>query len=121
MDVMEIKHGRIIAISPAKGAYFDSGAAFLRERRLARLLSLLVWAMILKKARRKEMTISVSEFRKNPSKYLALAQKEDVSLTKYGRLIAKIVKPDQSIHALRGILPSDVDPEMVKEERLSKI
>jgi hypothetical protein len=32
MDVMEIKHGRIIAISPAKGAYFVSGLSFSDAR-----------------------------------------------------------------------------------------
>ena len=57
--------------------------------------------------------ISVSELKTNAGKYVAMAQSQDIFITKNGKLIARLTtaKPDKvaAAKALFGILPSDVN------------
>lgn len=66
--------------------------------------------------------ISVSELKTNAGKYVALAQTQDIFITKNGKLIARLTtaKPDKvaAAKALFGILPSNVDLSEAREERL---
>lgn len=66
--------------------------------------------------------ISVSELKTNAGKYVTMAQSQDIFITKNGKLIARLTtaKPDKiaAAKALFGILPSDVNPDESREERL---
>lgn len=79
------------------------------------------------------MQVSLSDLKVNVGKYVDLAETEDVIITKYGKPAAKIIRfdkelwftkeiPEQitSVEQLFGTLPSDVDLDDVKRERLSK-
>ena len=79
------------------------------------------------------MQIALSELKTNVGKYVDLAETQDVIITKYGSPVAKIIRYDKepwylkkmpetvtSVEQLFGTLPSDVDLEDVKNERLSK-
>lgn len=79
------------------------------------------------------MQISLSDLKVNVGKYVDLAKTEEVVITKYGKPTAKIIRCDRepwytkqmpdkitSVEQLFGTLPSDVDLEDVKTERLSK-
>lgn len=71
------------------------------------------------------MKITATELKTNLSKYLYMAEKEDVFITKNGKVIAKITSPFQNkveiAKSLFGIIPSDVSLEESQAERLSKI
>ena len=71
------------------------------------------------------MSITATELKMNLGKYLRLAEKEDVYITKNGKVVAKLTNPFQDrvdmAKSLFGILPSDITLEEAKEERLSKI
>lgn len=66
--------------------------------------------------------ISVSELKTNAGKYVAMAQSQDIFITKNGKLIARLTtaKPDKvaAAKALFGILPSDVNLDEAREDRL---
>ncbi|MDD6966868.1 MAG: type II toxin-antitoxin system prevent-host-death family antitoxin [Firmicutes bacterium] len=66
--------------------------------------------------------ISVSELKTNAGKYVTMAQSQDIFITKNGKLIARLTtaKPDKvaAAKALFGILPSDVNLDDSREERL---
>ena len=66
--------------------------------------------------------ISVSELKTNAGKYVTLAQSQDILITKNGKLIARLTtaKPDKvaAAKALFGILPSNVNVDEAREERL---
>ncbi|MCH5344653.1 MAG: type II toxin-antitoxin system Phd/YefM family antitoxin [Acetatifactor sp.] len=70
------------------------------------------------------MVVTATEFKTNFGKYLELVAQEDVFITRNGKTIAKVVNPQVSaVDSLRGLLknaPSDLDPDSVREERLSK-
>ena len=79
------------------------------------------------------MQIALSELKINVGKYVELAESQDVIITKYGSPVAKIIRFDKepwylkqmpetvtSVEQLFGTLPSDVDLEDIKTERLSK-
>lgn len=79
------------------------------------------------------MQISLSDLKINVGKYVDLAETEEVVITKYGKPAAKIIRYDRepwytkqmpdkitSVEQLFGTLPSDVNLEDVKTERLSK-
>ena len=79
------------------------------------------------------MQISLSDLKVNVGKYVDLAETEDIIITKYGKPAAKIIRfdkepwftkniPEQitSVEQLFGTLPSDVDLDDVKTERVSK-
>ena len=70
------------------------------------------------------MIITATEFKTNVGKYLDMVAKEDIFITRNGKTIAKIVNPQISaVDSLRGMLkdiPSDVDLDSLREERISK-
>ncbi len=71
------------------------------------------------------MSITTAELELNLSKYLLLAQTEDVFITRNGKVIAKLTNPYQdrvdAARSLFGVIPSDVTLEEAREERLGKI
>lgn len=79
------------------------------------------------------MQIALSELKINVGKYVDLASTEDIIITKYGKPAAKIIRFDKepwylkkmpekvtSVEELFGTLPSDIDLDDVRIERLSK-
>lgn len=68
------------------------------------------------------MLVSLTELKTNPGKYVALADRQDVYITRNGKRIARLTsaRPDKmaSAKALLGILPADVDLSEAREERL---
>lgn len=73
------------------------------------------------------MSVTVAELQKNLNNYIALAEKEDISISDGTRIVAVLSSPNQynnrieTAKSLFGILPSDANLENSKEERLSKI
>jgi prevent-host-death family protein len=79
------------------------------------------------------MQIALSDLKVNVGRYVDLAETEDVIITKYGKPAVKIVRFDKepwylkkmpekvtSVEQLFGTLPSDIDLEDVRTERLTK-
>lgn len=70
------------------------------------------------------MVVTATEFKTNFGKYLDLIAKEDIFITRNGKTVAKVVNPQISaVDSLSGMLkdiPSDIDIELLREERLSK-
>ena len=71
------------------------------------------------------MSITATELKTNLSKYLLLAAKEDVFITQYGKIVAKLTNPFQNrveiAESLFGILPQTMTLEEVRKERLNEI
>ncbi len=78
------------------------------------------------------MQVALSELKVNVGHYIELAETEDIIISKYGKPIAKIIRFDKepwylkkvpetitSVEQLFGTLPSDIDLDDVKAERLS--
>ena len=78
------------------------------------------------------MQISLSDLKVNLSKYVNLAETEDVIITKYGKPTAKITRYDNepwymkkmpakitSVEQLFGTLPADIELDDVRAGRLS--
>lgn len=70
------------------------------------------------------MIVTATEFKTNFGKYLSIVEKEDIFITRNGKTIAKVTNPQISaVDSLRGMLkdvPSDIDLDSLREERLSK-
>lgn len=70
------------------------------------------------------MIVTATEFKTNFGKYLDMISKEYIFITRNGKTIAKVVNPQISaVDSLRGMLkdvPSDIDLDSLREERLSK-
>ena len=70
------------------------------------------------------MIVTATEFKTNFGKYLEMVAKEDIFITRNGKTIAKVINPQVSaVDSLRGMLknvPSDIDMDSLREERLSK-
>jgi prevent-host-death family protein len=79
------------------------------------------------------MLIALSDLKVNVGKYVDLADTEDVIITKYGKPAAKIIRFDRepwylkkvpetvtTVEQLFGTLPSDIDLDDVRTERLTK-
>lgn len=70
------------------------------------------------------MIVTATEFKTNFGKYLDMLAKEDIFITRNGKTIAKVINPQVSaVDSLRGMLknvPSDIDMDSLREERLSK-
>lgn len=70
------------------------------------------------------MIVTATEFKTNFGKYLDLIANEDIFITRNGKTVAKVINPQISaVDSLRGILknvPSDIDLDSLREERLSK-
>lgn len=71
------------------------------------------------------MSITATELKMNLSKYLVLAQTEDIYITRNGKVVAKLTNPFQdrvdTAKSLFGILPQDMTLEDAREERLNQI
>lgn len=70
------------------------------------------------------MIVTATEFKTNFGKYLDMLTKEDIFITRNGKTIAKVINPQVSaVDSLRGMLknvPSDIDMDSLREDRLSK-
>ena len=71
------------------------------------------------------MSITATELKLNLGKYLLMAAKEDIFITRNGPTVAKLTSPYQNkldtVDELFGSVPADVPLEEAREERLSKI
>ena len=71
------------------------------------------------------MSITATELKLNLSKYLLMAEQEDVFITRNGKVIAKLTNPYQDrvdmAKSLFGILPKDMTVEQARKERLESI
>lgn len=71
------------------------------------------------------MSITATELKTNLSKYLLLAAKEDIYITRNGKTIAKLTSPYQNrmeaLNSLYGCIPDDTSEEEAREERLEQI
>ena len=70
------------------------------------------------------MNVSVSDLKTNPSKYIDLAQQQDIHITRRGHRVAKLVSNvDEKVAALKsvfGILPSDASLTQARDERFKE-
>ena len=70
------------------------------------------------------MSITATELKANLGKYQLLAATEDIFITQYGRVVAKLTNPFQDrveiAESLFGILPQTMTLEEVKAERLDE-
>ena len=70
------------------------------------------------------MSITATELKANLSKYLSLAAKEDVFITQYGRVVAKLTNPFQDrvevAESLFGSVPATMTLEEARTERLAE-
>lgn len=68
------------------------------------------------------MSITATELKQNLGKYLLLSAKEDILITKNGKIIAKLTNPNQNrvntARSLFGMLPEDASLEDARAERL---
>ena len=71
------------------------------------------------------MSITATELKMNLSKYLLLAESEDVFITRNGRVVAKLTNPYQDrvkiANSLIGIIPDEITEEEARSERLGRI
>ena len=71
------------------------------------------------------MPITATELKLNLGKYLALAEKEDIFITKNGKVVAKLSNPTvdrvEMAKSLLGIIPADITLEDAMTERIDKI
>ncbi|MBQ1366407.1 MAG: type II toxin-antitoxin system prevent-host-death family antitoxin [Clostridia bacterium] len=71
------------------------------------------------------MSITATELKANLGKYLILAMTEDIFITQYGKVIAKLSSPFQSrvdiAESLFGILPQTMTWEEARKERLAEV
>ena len=70
------------------------------------------------------MSITATELKANLGKYPLLAATEDVFITQYGKIVAKLTNPFQNrveiAESLFGILPQTMTLEEARETRLSE-
>ena len=71
------------------------------------------------------MSITATELKENLSKYLMLAATEDVFITQYGKVVAKLSNPFQDrvdvAKSLFGILPQTMTYEEAMDERAAEL
>lgn len=71
------------------------------------------------------MSITATELKLNLSKYLLLAETEDIFITRNGKVVAKLTNPHQDrvdmAKSLFGAVPADMTLEDAQAERRSKI
>ena len=71
------------------------------------------------------MSITATELKINLSKYLLLAETEDIYITRNGKVVAKLSNPYQdrvdTAKSLFGILSNDITLEEAREGRLNRI
>ena len=71
------------------------------------------------------MSITATELKENLSRYLKLAETEDIYITKNGKVVAKLTNPNADkvkiAESLIGILPEDITLEEAQKERMCKL
>lgn len=71
------------------------------------------------------MSVTATELKNNLGKYLQLASKEDIYITRNGKVVARLSTPYQDrvdiANSLFGILSADKTLEESEEERLNQI
>lgn len=71
------------------------------------------------------VSITATELKMNLGKYLLMAEKEDIYITRNGKIVAKLSNPYQDrvdvAKSLFGIIPDEMTLEEAREERLGKI
>ena len=71
------------------------------------------------------MSITASELKANLGKYLMLSMTEDILITQYGKVVAKLTRPFQDrveiAESLFGVLPQATTWEEAREERLTEV
>lgn len=70
------------------------------------------------------MQISLSDLKANAGKYVTMVDTTDIFITRNGKPVAKLVAVKQdkaaSLKAILGAIPSDMDYDKLREERLHK-
>lgn len=71
------------------------------------------------------MSITATELKTNLGKYLQLAEKEDIFITKNGKIVAKLSNPNadrvEMARSLLGVIPADLTLEEARVERAAKL
>ena len=71
------------------------------------------------------MSITATELKQNLSKYLLMAEREDIYITRNGKVVAKLSNPYQDrvdmAKSLFGILPGEMTIEQAHSERLGRV
>ncbi|MBQ8186752.1 MAG: type II toxin-antitoxin system prevent-host-death family antitoxin [Clostridia bacterium] len=71
------------------------------------------------------MSITATELKMNLSKYLLLAETEDIYITRNGKIVAKLTNLHQErvdlAKSLFGVLSDEISEEDAKKERLDRI
>lgn len=71
------------------------------------------------------MVLTATQFKNNFGEYLAMVYKEDIYITRNGKVIAKITDPTANrmrmTESLFGILPNTINIDEILAERLNKI
>lgn len=71
------------------------------------------------------MSITATELKQNLSKYLLMAEREDVFITRNGKVVAKLTNPYQDrvdmAKSLFGIIPGNMTIEQAHRERLETV
>jgi len=69
------------------------------------------------------MIVSSTEVQNNFGKYVKLASKQEIIITKKGQPVARLVGSNEAVSFLSdrlvGLVPHDVDENAAKDERLS--
>ena len=80
---------------------------------------------ILIKKEESTVSITATELKQNLSKYLLMAEQEDVFITRNGKVVAKLTNPYQDrvdmAKSLFGILPKNMTIDEAHRERLERI
>lgn len=71
------------------------------------------------------MIVTATEFKLNLGKYLALAETENIFISKNGKVSVKLVRNNQdrveTMQSLFGCIPADLTVEEAREKRLGKL
>ena len=71
------------------------------------------------------MSITATELKENLGKYLTMAKTEDIYITQYGKVVAKLTNPFEEkmkiADSLIGAMPEGISLEKALEERRNKI
>lgn len=71
------------------------------------------------------MSTTATELKLNLGKYLKLAEKEDIFITRNGKVIAKLSNPNadriEMAKSLLGVIPADITLEEARTEKAGRI
>ena len=71
------------------------------------------------------MIITAAELKQNLSKYLSMAEQEDIFICRNGKVVAKLSNPHQNrvdmAKSMFGILPGNFTIEETHSERLDRV